>query len=245
MSRYGRLGATVLVVIIVATGIVRADPMRLVGDGEAARWRAVGSLNVGGQRACTAALISDHEAITAAHCVVDRATGNRTAPGAYQLVLGQMADGHAAVRGVRETAFLPEYLSGQHTTGVASLVSDIALLDLDMPVTADEAVPLRVVDWANPIGAFVNIVGYQRGGPDGATIREGCTAIESDGGVTAVTCDVISGLSGAPVVLRENPNLPPVLVATVSSRSVGVGGALAIVVSIAPHLAKLRSLISP
>ena len=222
-----------------AEGVAR----RMVSDAEAARWRAVGTLNVAGHRACTAALISDHEAITAAHCVYNLATRLRTDPAAFQLVLGQRGDYHAAVRGVRATAFLPGYATGPKT-GFATMSVDVALLELDVPVSPDEAVPLEVVDWPTPIGYFVDIVGYERGGPDAATIREGCTAIDSAEGVTAVTCDVVSGLSGAPVLLRENPDDSPRLVATVSSRDTGGGAGLAYVVSIVPLLAELRAQIT-
>ena len=87
-----------------------------------------------------------------------------------------------------------------------------------------------MADWPNPIGDFVDIVGYKRDGPMTATIREGCMAVETGDGATVVTCDVISGLSGAPVLLSENPALPPRLVASVSSRGQGA----AFVVTIPP-----------
>jgi hypothetical protein len=55
-----------------------------------------------------------------------------------------------------------------------------------------------------------------------------------------VTCDLITGLSGSPVVLSQSPDSPLRLVASVSARGIGVG----YVVTIAPHLAELRALIA-
>ena len=100
-----------------------------------------------------------------------------------------------------------------------------------------------MADRPDPLGSFVDIVGYERGGPAGATLRDGCTAIQAQDGVVAVTCAVVSGLSGAPVLLSGDPDQPPTLVAIVSSRSTGPGQALAFVVTLAPHLAELRALI--
>jgi len=218
----------------------RDTQRHLLSPDEAQRWRAVGSLRVAGQPSCTAALISDVEAITAAHCVVDRASGLRVDPEYLALVLGQRADGFAAVRKVVAVAFLPGFLSTEPVTGLAELSSDLALLRLSGSVSAQEATPFEVADWPEPIDAMVDIVGYERGGSKTATIRQGCLSIDTWDGVTTVTCDLITGLSGSPVVLSQSPDSPLRLVASVSARGIGVG----YVVTIAPHLAELRALIA-
>lgn len=241
MTRRGL--ALALLVVGIAVAVPAASDkvtQRLVSADEAPRWRAVGSLRVFGKRSCTAVLISDVEAITAAHCVVDRATGKRVFPASFILVLGQRADGFAAVRKVTAVAFLPGFVSPEPITDLYGLSTDLALLELDMPVGADEATPLPVANWPDPIGAFVDIIGYERDGPASATIREGCMAIKTGDGVTVVTCDVITGLSGSPVLLQQDPADPPQLVASVSSRGQGE----AYVVAIAPRLAELRDLIA-
>ena len=227
----------------VAGPLVAEGLARPVSAAEATRWRAVAALEVNGHRACSAVLISDHEAITAAHCVYNLATGQKTDPAAFQLVFGQSGAAHAALRGVTAAVFLPGYAAPGAQKGFANVAMDLALLDLDPPVSPEVVLPLTVAEWPNPMGAFVDIVGYERDGAAAATIREGCTAIDSQNGVVAVTCAVISGLSGAPVLLSGAPDQPPQLVATVSSRSNGAGQALAFVVTLAPHLAELRALI--
>ncbi len=225
-----------------AEGSAAEGGERPVTAAETLRWLAVGALEVSGHRECSAVLISDHEAITAAHCVYDRTRGHPIDPATFRLVLGQRAGGQAAIRGVRRAVYLPGYTAAG-STALAKLSQDLALLDLDAPV--NEVTPLAVAPWPDPVGSLVDIVGYVRGGAAAASIREGCTAIESEAGVTAVTCAVVSGLSGAPVTLRAAPEVAPLLVATVSSRSTGAGQALAFVVTLGPHLAELRALLGP
>lgn len=214
-------------------------PRPLTAD-EAPRWRGVGALQVAGKPTCSAVLISDHEAITAAHCVVDRASGHRVDPQDFTLVLGQDVGGFAAVRKVAATAFPPAYVTIRSVLDLGDLSTDLALLVLAPPVTPDEAAPLAVANWPQPMGDFVDIVGYERDGPGSASLREGCTVVQAEGGVAVVTCDVIAGISGAPVLLQARPDDPPRVVATVSSRGQG----LAYVVAIAPRLAELRALIA-
>jgi V8-like Glu-specific endopeptidase len=237
------LAALSLLAVSPAAVMAQGIPGRALRADEAARWQAVGALEVSGHRGCTAVLISDHEAITAGHCVYNTATRKAADPATLAVVLGQRDGDAGARRRVTAVGLLPEYVNGP-ASAFDRIMVDIALLQLDAPVGPDAAVPLQVVDWPRPIGDFVDVVGYERGGVPGATIREGCTAISSTEGVTAVTCDLVSGLSGAPVLLRENPDAPPRLVATVSSRGTGAATGLAYVVSVAPHLEDLRAVIA-
>lgn len=211
---------------------------RLIGQDEAALWTGVGSLKVAGRHSCTAVLISPSEAITAAHCVVDHITGRRVVPALLRLVLGQRNNGYAAVRGVRATAYLPGFVNAEAFVGPAKVATDLALLALDHPVLATEATPVPLSEWHAPLSGPVDIVGYERGGPLSATIREGCLTLDTTAGVTSLGCDVITGISGAPVLVRPAVGDLPQLVASVSSRN----QTAAFVVAIAPHLAELRSL---
>lgn len=239
-SHRSLLCAALLCLGIGQPGVAEQGAQRLIKQDEVERWRGVGSLRVAGKPACTAVLISDSEAITAAHCVVDRASGRQIEAQYFTLVLGQRTDGFAAVRKVVAAAFLPGFVSSDPIIDLDGLSTDLALLALDRPVSPDEAAPLQVADWPDRIGGFVDIVGYERDGSKSATIREGCMAIEDGQGVTVVACDVITGISGSPVLLSARPEDPPRLVAAVSSRIQGT----AIVVVIAPRLAELRGLIA-
>lgn len=218
---------------------------QMVTDDKAMIWRGVGPLNVAGNRSCTAALISDHEAVTAAHCLFNPRTLKRTEAESIRFVMGQRRDTYAALRDVTATAILPGYVYAGQTQDPASVAQDIALLELASPVSPEEALPLQVADWplGGRKGVQVDIVGYGRDRPFMASIRAGCPAVDAINGVTLLDCQAVPGLSGAPVVLAGPGK--PMLVAVVSSM-VGtsrVNNDQMVVAAVAPHLAELRALI--
>ncbi len=210
---------------------------RVLESEEAARWRAVGSLNVLGAEACTAILISPDEIITAAHCAIEGLTGGLRPVGLYRVNLGQISDGSGSDYGIAASAVLPGYLVSEGGNTVEKIGNDLALMRLAKPVAPEDVVPMTVADWPNPIGEFVDILGYERGGPSAVTIREGCMVLDSQDGVNIANCSVISGLSGGAMVLSRAAEEPPTLVAVVSSSGHGTAYA----VTIAPHLAALRA----
>lgn len=240
------------VALRVLLGLASAGPVqaqnaaRPLTDAEAGRWLGVGVLYVNGKNVCSAELVSATEATTAAHCVYDRKAQTHTPATTMQLVFGQRNGTRAAVRGIRAVAVLPGFTAPGPRSALGTMPFDVALLVLDAPVTPQEAEPLNLIDWPDPIGSFVEIVGYEQRMPYHPLIRQGCRATESSRiGVTLTTCDVIGGLSGAPVVLSFDTDGPPYLVAEVSSRAITVtGSGLAYVVSIAPNLANLRAMVA-
>jgi len=162
----GALGRMAMILSLVCAAPAHSQEVvpRLISRDEAALWTGVGSLRIAGRHACTAVLISPTEAITAAHCVVDHATGKRVLPALFRLVLGLRTDGYAAVRRVRATAYLPGFVNDQAGIGPGTIATDLALLALDSPVLPTEATPVPLQDWQAPLAASVNIVGYERGG---------------------------------------------------------------------------------
>jgi V8-like Glu-specific endopeptidase len=234
----------VLLGLALATPLLAEGTVRPLSAVEAARWLGVGVLYVNGKSVCSAELISATEATTAAHCVYDRRTGVHTPASGMRLVFGPRNGGLAAVRGVRAAAVLPGFTAPGPRTALNTMPWDIALLALDAPVMPQTVRPFHLVDWPDPNGSSVDIVGYERPMPDHPRIRQGCRVAESSMGVAAATCAVVAGLSGAPVVLSFDTSAPPLLVAEVSSSGTAQGGqGLAFVVTIAPHLATLRALI--
>ncbi|MBI1170771.1 trypsin-like serine protease [bacterium] len=218
---------------------------RPLGQAEAGRWLGLGVLYVNGRNVCSAELISATEATTAAHCVYNRRTGAYTPTAGMELALGQRNGRRAAVRGVHAVAVPPGYAAPGPWANLAILPLDIALLVLDAPVTPQEAQPFRLIDWPDTTGFVVDIAGYEHPMPYHPMIRQGCPVTESATGVALVGCDVVGGLSGAPVVLSLNEDDPPDLLAEVSSRGrTSAGSGVAYVVQIAPHLAALRALIA-
>lgn len=211
------------------------DPVALQGA-DLLRLSGVAILSVDGRPLCTAVLIAPDQAVTAAHCVANRDTGDQVSPAALTLTFRPGTD-QASIARVAALAVPPDIPSTAPVQSLADLTPDLALLILASALGPDQAQPLSVEPWPDPIGAFVDIAGYERDGPPGLWLREGCMGVEAGSGVALVTCDVVAGLSGAPVLLQGRPEDAPRLVATVSSRGQGA----AFVVAIAPHLPTLRA----
>lgn len=238
-------GQMVLVgLMLAAPGGAEPAAPRMIPDDEAAAWRAVGPLHVAGNRSCTATLISDHEAITAAHCLFHPVTHHRADPSDIKFVLGQRRDSYAALRGVSRLAVLPGYVYIGQKVGLSQVSSDLALLELDQPVPASEAEPLPVADWppAEMKNAEVSVLGFGRDRPYMATIRTGCRVTQTAGAVAEIDCALVPGLWGAPVLLGGGT--PPQVVAVVSSLvGTRVNVESSLVLGIGPHLEELRALL--
>ncbi len=245
MSGHGLARCVTLLVLLGlagATALSANTSARPVTDAEAARFQGVGVLYVEGRNVCSVELISATEATTAGHCVYSRRKQLHSPSAGMEVVFGQRDGSRSAVRGVRAVAVLPGFTAPGPRVAIDTMPWDIALLSLDAPVTPDEAQPFRLIDWLEPRGDSVDIIGYEHVMPDHPMIRQGCLVTGSGRGVVVATCKVVGGISGAPVVLSLDPVYPPILVAEVSSRGTAEDGVeLAFAVPIARHLAALRA----
>ena len=210
----------------------------LFRDDAALTLQGVGPLYVGGRRECSVVLISDHEVITAAHCIFNPIPPHRLAPKIYYVLLGPRGAGYAALRGVKAVAILPGFVHGPvERLTLDNYAVDEALLELDTPVGNDLAKPLPVADWGG--AAQVTITGFPRDRP-AVLQQQDCAVQQHQGDVTQIGCAVVTGMSGAAVTVTGAKG--PELVATVSA-SVGGGSdpKAALVVSTAALLAQLRA----
>jgi protease YdgD len=230
--------------IAAVPAIAQDVTQQMISDEAAPLWRAVGALNIVGGHSCTATLISETEAITAAHCLFYAATLRRVEPSNIRFVLGLRRDEYSALREVTATAILPGYSYSGGESDMQAIEQDIALLRLDRAVTPQEAVPFGVADWPTT-AVNVDIVGYGRDRRMMASIRADCPVAARARGAAVLDCAAVPGLSGAPVTLSAAAG-PQVLVAVVSA-VVGtvVKSDQMMVVDIAPHLAELRTILGP
>ena len=126
---------------------------------EAAAFRGVGRLNVAGTRFCTATLISETVIVTAAHCLFNPRTRERVPLGEFRFVAGLRLGETAAVRRVVRAVTHPDF-AFEGLASPAGVGADLALLELDRPVPAEdaaafatgdlgaEAAPLAIVSYA-------------------------------------------------------------------------------------------------
>lgn len=180
-----------------------ARTLRALVSPDAARgWEAVGRLesDVG---FCSASLVAPHLVLTAAHCLFD-AGHRRIADHALRFAAGLRQGQAAASRGVKRSIIPSDYHDSDDPPSVVSMSRDIALLELDQPIVSAVVVPMRT----GPRGRVrdvVTIISYGRDRADHASLQEDCEIIDREGGVIALTCDVVAGASGAPI-LRETPS---------------------------------------
>jgi hypothetical protein len=227
--------AAALLLAAALAGQAVAEAPRMLGDAEAPEFRAVGRLNVAGRRFCTATLISEREAATAAHCLYNPRTGRPVPLGELRFVAGLRRGELAAVRRITAVA-VPDDFVLDEGPGLGGVRADVALLALAPPVAAREAAPLAAGAGPAP-GDAVRIVSYVRNRPEAPSIQEDCRIGALVGGVAAVTCPINFGASGAPVLAGDAAEL----VAVVSAiGELANGDAVALAVPLAPRLAELR-----
>ncbi len=231
--------AAALALCLGATAAAQAPRQRILDVAEAAAFRAVGRLNVAGNRHCTATLIAPDVALTAAHCLFNPRTGRRAPPAEMKFVIGQWRDAYAALRGVAATAVPPDYVYDREVAlGVVG--ADVALLRLDAPTAAEAAVPIPVGAIAAP-GPYA-IVAYGRDRAYAPSLREDCALVANDGAVVALDCAVTFGVSGAPVLAPGRSRV----VAVVSAQGVDAAGRdIALAAALAPRLEPLLAALPP
>mgnify|MGYP006280561289 FL=1 len=194
-----RFALAALTAALLHSGAVEAAELgkRMLGAREAAAWRGVGRLNVAGTRFCTAALISEREALTAAHCLYNPRTGKRAPLAMMRFVAGLRLGGHAAARRVTAARALAGYRYSS-SASFGSVASDVAVLTLESPIDAATA-PAFAIGARPPRGEPLTLVSYARDRAHAPSIEDVCRVSAEAGRVAAIDCDVTFGASGAPV----------------------------------------------
>ena len=105
------IGAMTAAAVFLAGGIALAQDrpgQRMVTLEEAPAWRAVGRLNIAGNRYCTATLIAPDLVITAAHCIFHPLTRHKAHPEEIVFLAGFRQGDYAALRRAAAVAVLPD-----------------------------------------------------------------------------------------------------------------------------------------
>lgn len=207
------------------------------GGTEAQLWRAVGRLDTGASF-CSATLIRDDLVLTAAHCVFHPDTARPFVAGDLTFLAG-LRNGHAeAIRAVSRIMVLPDYRP-ESGPDFDMIGRDIALLELAFPVSMAAIVPISVArtPWRED---RVTVVSYGREREEFASIEEGCEILDRQGSVRSMSCQVVSGASGSPV-LRVNQGRAEVVAVMSASAQTRAGSDISLAVTLDRHLATLMA----
>jgi len=195
-----------LLFLLASTAAATAQDSRLqtLSTLDASRgWQAVGRLNIGAQSFCTATLVAPDKVLTAAHCLFDRATGERVADGQMTFHAGWRTGRAEASRGIRASVVE----AGFHFTRGETLdrvASDLALLQLDQPIRLPQVRPFAIDSGSPAQGAPVAVVSYARDRSEAPSLQDRCAVLDQRrDGVMVLSCAIDFGASGAPVFTSE------------------------------------------
>lgn len=208
------LGIAAAVLMGLSAGAAAADGRRAPVQ-SVPGWEAVGRLNIGGRSMCTASLIAPDMVLTAAHCMYDIRTGRAVDPRSVQFEAGLNGRRAKASRRVSKVAIHAGYQHGR--TGQFQTGTDIAVLRLERPISADVVRPLALAA-APERGARVDVMSYSHSNATSPRLQTACQVLVARQMSLITSCRVELGASGSPV-LQTRPGRAPRLVSVISSKA--------------------------
>lgn len=213
--------------LAIAAAPAQAQNLRALDTADAARsWEAVGRLDTG-VSFCSATLIAPDRVLTAAHCLFDE-RGTRLADGDLTFSASLRHGRAEAYRGIRASHIPGDYPGPRAAARAQSIGFDVAVLELDRAIPAQTVAPLQV-GAAGDVRDLVTVVSYGRDREAVASIEEGCEILAEEGRVHILSCSVVSGSSGAPILRVEEGHAE--VIAVVSAVAEWNGGPVSVAVA--------------
>jgi V8-like Glu-specific endopeptidase len=228
----GRMKHLLLLALLALPGLAAAQSLHRLDRADEARvWQAVGRVNIGSTGFCTGALIEPQLVLTAAHCFYDRDSGQRIGTSDVRFVAGWNAGTAQSVRAARRVLIDPAY----NYTGASETVTvshDLALIELDQPVTAE----IRPFDrhYSPAVGDSVSVVSYAQDRSEVPSIEKSCAILDREHDVLILSCSVNFGASGSPIFIDSGA--APKITSVVSAMADMNGERVALAVALDDNL---------